>query len=115
MNTKEFVEILVLLQDPRKTVTKLIDARQTITVKSIDARQTGAACNSRAKHAAPTGPGWLARFTVKTGDNGLLTVIRQLVNSNIADQSTRLTNTLIQRKVNYMKQNFRRGYLSLIV
>ena len=66
-------------------------------------------------------PGQLAKFAVKTGDNRQLTVIDRLAvrqadsNTGIIDQSNRLTNALIQRKANYMKQYFRRGYLSLIV
>ena len=131
------VKILDLLQDPQKEVTKSLDARQT-TTKSIDARQTESmdgrqtkSIRARAELAALGQPGRLARFTVKTGNNGQLTAVRRMENSNkdsniqnvvrkyitrnTGSQSSRLTKYLIQRKANYMKQNCKRGYLSLIV
>ena len=112
------VKILDQLQEPRKSVTKSMDVRQTEwdgRQTEWDGRQIKSIC-VRAELAAPNQPGGRARFTVKTGDNRQLTVIDRLANSNtIANQSTRLTNTLIKRKANYMKQYFRRGYLSLIV
>ena len=123
-----FVKILDLLQEPRKTVTNLIDAgqtesmggRQTKTESSLDGQQTKR-IRARADLAAQGQPGQLARFAVKTGDNRQLTVIDRLAvrqadsNTGIIDQSNRLANALIQRKADYMKQYFRRGYLSLIV
>ena len=115
------VKILDLLQEPRKMVTKSMDDGQT----KWDGKQTKMLCaraNLIAQNLAAQGqPGQLARFAVKTGDNRQLTVNdRPVSNSNtptrnIVDQSSRLTNTLIQRKANYMKQYFRRGLLSLIV
>jgi hypothetical protein len=120
MNKKECVKILDLLQAPRKMVTKSMDAGQT----KWDGKQTEW-LSARANLVAQ---GQLGRFAVKTGDNRHLTVIDLLLarrarqansntttDSNIIDQSSRLTNALIQRKANYMKQYFRRGFLSLIV
>ena len=110
------VKILDQLQEPRKSITKSLDARQTLS-----ARQT----ESSLARANLIARGQLARFAVKTGDNRQLTVIDRLANprensnaestGNTAGQSIRLTNTLIQRKADYMKQYFRRGLLSLIV
>ena len=104
----------------RNSVTKSMDAGQT----KWDGKQTKLLC-ARADLAAQS---QLGRFAVKTGDNRQLTVIDRLADrlaarqansntgtKNIIDQSSRLTNALIQRKANYMKQYFRRGYLSLIV
>ena len=123
---KETVKILDWLQEPQKTVSKSLDARQT---KSMDGRQTKS-IRVRAELAALGRPGWLARFTVKTGNNGRLTAVCQLENSNkdlniqkliqkyiagMQSDSTRLTNILIQRKVYYMKQNCKRDFLSLNV
>ena len=105
------IKILDSLQEPWKGVTKSMDIGQTKTAQ-------GQYKTARTELAAPTGPARIPRFTHKTGNNDLLTVIRQLVNSNIAgNQSTRFINTLIRRKVNYMKQhlNCRIGFLSLNV
>ena len=92
---------------------------------------------ARAELAALGRPSWRARFTIETGNNGQLTAVCRLENSNkdsniqevlrecmgyIADigskssnQSSRLTKYLIQKKANYTKQNCKRGYLSLNV
>ena len=102
-----FVKIPNQLQDPWKMVIKSVNEGQTKTAPET-ARVGLVVHATLGTHA---GLGRLTRFDVETGNNGLLTVIRKLVNSNIAScdsQSTRLTNTLIQRKVNYMKQNCRK-------
>ena len=87
MNKKECVKILDLLQEPRKMITKSLDARQT---ESVDGRQT-VSLRARAGLAAQGQTGRLARFVAKTSNNRQLTVNgRQTdprANSNTAGQS----------------------------